>query len=467
VSPHEGDDAPASSDTVDAPVSRAAEGAHRPHWLRRLITTLLPVVLIVVVCGAVVGAHVSEYRQLGPLDEHAHLDIVNRILAGGYPVIGDKLMTKTRHEYACRGIETPAGFGDHGDCKTRRTRSYPERAFSYEATQPPLYYGVTAELSRVTPGDGVDSIRRVGAVWLAIGAVALYLTLRRFAVGAPLATVLSLAVALSPPLVLVASVVTNDVAVWSWAACTLLVVVTLVKGPQVRIPHLLAVAAIGVVGGLVKPTAPLIALAIALAALHALWWAGRPKWGLLLGGSLVGGALLATVGWGLVVDHVQHVPLQHIDPWNRFTISSLDLDQLFKQPLFRFVTTVGAFIPSVWRADWRLQVLIQVAMYVQIALLLLPLVGRTADRVGRSVGIAYLAAVAVSGPYYVLLYAYATHILYGADSRYAFGLLPLMAVVLVAWVPKLWQRWTLAALLALPGIWYVVLVTDIASVTKR
>jgi hypothetical protein len=121
----------------------------------------------------------------------------------------------------------------------------------------------------------------------------------------------------------------------------------------------------------------------------------------------------------------------------------------------------------VWRADWRLQVLIQIAIYVQIALLLLPLVGRTADRVGRSVGIAYLAAVAVSGPFYVLVYAYATHILYGADSRYGFGLLPLMAVVLVAWVPRLWQRWTLAALLALPGIWYVILVTDIVSVTKR
>ena len=181
----------------------------------------------------------------------------------------------------------------------------------------------------------------------------------------------------------------------------------------------------------------------------------------------MGGALLATVAWGLVVDHLQHVPLQHIDPFNRFVISSLDPDQLVKLPLFRFVATLGAFIPSVWRADWRLQVLIQLGIYVQIALVLLPLVGRTADRVGRSVGIAYLAAVAVSGPYYVLLYAYSIHILYGADSRYAYGLLPLMAVVLVAWVPKVWQRWTLAGLLALPGIFYVILVTGVVSVATR
>ena len=464
MSPEEGNEAP---DAVDAPRSDASGAPGRASWVWRLTTALLPVVLIVLVCGAVVCVHVSEYRQLGPLDEHAHLDIVNRILAGSYPVIGDKLTEKTRREYACRGIETPAGFADHGNCRNWRKRSYSEHAFSYEATQPPLYYAITAEVSRVTPGRGLDSIRRVGALWLAIGAVALYFTLRRFAIGAALSTFLSLAVALSPPLVLAASVVSNDIAVWSWAACALLVLVIMLKGPPIRMPHLLAAAAIGAVGGLVKPTAPLIALALALAALLALWWAGRPKWGLLLGGSLVGGALLATVAWGLVVDHLQHVPLQHIDPWNRFVISSLDPDQLVKQPLFRLVTTVGAFIPSVWRADWRLRVLIQIAMYVQIALLLLPLVGRTADRVGRSVGIAYLAAVAVSGPYYVLVYAFATHILYGADSRYAFGLLPLMAVVLVAWVPKLWQRWTLTALLALPGIWYVILVTGIVPVATR
>lgn len=467
MSPDEGNGAPGTSDAVDAPASDAVRGARRRHWMVRLTLTLLPVVLIVLVCGAVVVAHVSEYRQLGPLDEQAHLDVVNRILAGGYPVLGDKLTEKTRREYACRGIETPAGFADHGSCKSWRRRRYPERAFSYEATQPPLYYEVTAEVSRVTPGDGLDSIRRVGALWLAIGAVALYFALRRFAVGAALATVLSLALALSPPLVLAASVVSNDIAVWAWAGCALLVLVTLLKGPPLRVPHLLVAAAMGAIGGLVKPSALLIALALGLAAVLVEWWAGRPKWGFLLGGSLVGGAFLATFAWGQVVNHVQHVPLQHLDPWGRFYISSLDPDQLVKQPLFNLVSSLKAFIPSVWRVDWRLQVLVQIAIYVQISMLLLPIVSRTADRVGRSVGIAYLGAVAVSGPYYVLLYGLATHVLYGADSRFAFGLLPLMAVVLVAWVPKLWQRWTLAGLLALPGVWYVLLVTDVVSVAKR
>ncbi len=197
------------------------------------------------------------------------------------------------------------------------------------------------------------------------------------------------------------------------------------------------------------------------------WWSGRLKWGLLLGGSLIAGALVATGAWGLVVNQAGRVPLQHVDPWGRFYISSLDWTQLFKEPLFNLVSTLHAFVPEVWRTDWRLDALTEAAFFVQVGLLLLPLVSRTANRVGRSVGIAYLAAVAVSGPYYVLLYAFATHMLYSADSRFAFGLIPMMAVVLVAWVSARWQQWTLAAVLALPGIWYLVIVANIVGPHPR
>jgi hypothetical protein len=463
----EGTEAPATSETTDASGTVAAAPS-RPRWSwRGLLGTLVPVLVIVVVCTGAVAVHVSNYRQVGPLDEQAHLDVVNRILDGGYPVLGDRLTTATRREVACRGIETPAGFGDRPDCSSYRTKGFPERAFSYEATQPPLYYAVTAEVSRITPGDAFDSIRRVGALWLAIGAVALYFTLRRFRVGAALAVVLSLALALSPPLLLAGSVVSNDIAVWAWAACGLLVLVTLLTGPPLRVPHLLIGAALGVVGGLTKPSALLIVFAFALAALLAQWWAGRWRWGLLLAGALVAGALLSTGAWGLVVNHVQRVPLQHVEPWSRFHIDSLDLEQLYKEPLFNLVTTLHAFVPRSWRLDWRLDVLIQLAVYVEVGILLLPLLSRTANRVGRSVGIAYLSAVAVSGPYYVLLYAYATHMLYGADTRFAFGLIPMMAVVVVAWVQSRWQQWTVAVVLALPGLMYLMLVARLWDTVTR
>jgi 4-amino-4-deoxy-L-arabinose transferase-like glycosyltransferase len=459
VSVREGTGSPAALEPVETRGSSARTS--------RLLTALLPALLIIVVCAAAVVTHVADYQRLGPLDEQAHLDVVNRILAGSYPVLGDKLTTVTRHEVACRGIETPAGFGDRTDCHTFRRRVYPEHAFSYEATQPPLYYAVTAELSRITPGDGLDSIRRVGALWLSVGAVALYFTLRRFRAGIAVAMVLSLALALSPPLLFAASVVSNDVAVWAWGACGLLVVVALLQRPGLRWWHLLIGAAVGAVGAMTKPSALLIVMAFALAALLVQCWAGRWRGGVLLAGALVAGALLTTGAWGFVVNQVQHVPLQHVDPWRRYHIDSFDPVQLVKQPLFNLVTTQRAFVPTMWRLDWRLGVVVQIAVYVELGLLLIPLLSRTADRIGRSVGIAYLAAIAVSGPFYVLLYAFATHLLYGADARFAYGLIPMMAVVLIAWVQPRWQQWTLTTLLALPALMYLALVTDLVGPIRR
>ena len=433
----------------------------------QVVKALLPVVVILVVCVAAVALHVSNYRRLGPIDEQAHLDYVNRVASGELPALGDKLSMETRREIACRGIETPAGFGDRLDCEAiRPVKTLPEDGNSYEAAQPPLYYAVTAALSRVTPGDDVDSIRRVGAFWLAVGGIALYFTLRRFKVGTIYALVLSLTLTLSPTLLAAASVVSDDTAVWTWGAVALLIVVTLLKGPPLRVPALIIAAAVGAIGGLVKPVTLLVVIALALAAILAQWWAGRPKWGFLFAGSLIVGATVTTGAWGLVVNHLRHVPLQSVQPWARYHVSSLDLAQLFKLPLFELVSVLGAYLPITWRGDWRLSVLIQTAIYVQVGILLLPLLSRTPNRIGRSMGIAYLSVVAISGPYYVILYYVSTQILYGADNRFAFGLVPMMAVVLVAWVQPRWQRWTLAALLALPAIWYLVLVSGIADARR-
>jgi hypothetical protein len=129
VSVREGTGSPAALE----PVETRGSGARTS----RLLTALLPALLIIVVCAAAVVTHVADYQRLGPLDEQAHLDVVNRILAGSYPVLGDKLTTVTRHEVACRGIETPAGFGDRTDCHTFRRRVYPERPNRRSTTRSP------------------------------------------------------------------------------------------------------------------------------------------------------------------------------------------------------------------------------------------------------------------------------------------------------------------------------------------
>jgi hypothetical protein len=426
-------------------------------------------VVILAVCAGAVGLQVSKDRHLGPLDEQAHIDYVNRLLDGHLPALGQKLSKETRRQVACRGIESPAGFGDSTNCKQYRTdKMLPEQGYGYEAGQPPIYYAVTAALSKITPGDDVDSIRRTGALWLGLGAIGLYLTLRRLALGMTFSVVVSLGLALSPPLLVAASSVSNDIAVWSFGAFAVWAVVGLMKAPKLRYPHLLIGALVGIVGGLIKPSALLIVGALALGVVLQQWWAGRPKWGWLLGITMVAGALVATGGWGLVVTSLQQKPIDHIQPWARYRISHLDPLELLKQPLFLLVTTLHAFIPAAWRFDWVLALLIQIAVYVQIGLLLLPLLARwPLDRIHRSIGLSYSVVVAISGPYYVILYYVATHILYGADTRFAYGLIPMMAVVLATWVPQVWQRWLLAVVLALPGLWYLLLVSNAVTAAAR
>src|SRR5262249_11306605 len=147
-------------------------------------------------CCLAVGVHVHELRLIGPLDEQAHLDYVNRLLHGELPALGDTLDAETRRQVACRGLETPSGSLARPDCRGPVPK-LPEPGNCYEATQPPIYYGITAVLSRVVPGDDVNSIRLIGGLWLGAGAVALFLTLRRLRVGHAFATVISLAIALT------------------------------------------------------------------------------------------------------------------------------------------------------------------------------------------------------------------------------------------------------------------------------
>ncbi len=103
----------------------------------------------------------------------------------------------------------------------------PEDGNAYEAGQPPLYYAVTADRS-VGSSRATTSTRSGGSVrsGSAVGAVALYLTLRRFQVAdalrgraepraRPLAAARSFA----------ASSVSNDIAVWTFGAVALLAVV--------------------------------------------------------------------------------------------------------------------------------------------------------------------------------------------------------------------------------------------------
>ena len=49
-------------------------------------------------------------------------------------------------------------------------------------------------------------------------------------------------------------------------------------------------------------------------------------------------------GLGLVVTSIQDRALTDIEPWKRFHVDSLELEQVFRQPLFNFISPYKAFV---------------------------------------------------------------------------------------------------------------------------
>jgi hypothetical protein len=440
--------------TGDAP----EVAAHAPAVTRR--TTIVCCVVIIAVCCLAVGAHVHQFRHLGPLDEQAHLDYVNRLLDGELPALGEKVLPETRRQLACRGLETPAGSMTIPDCD-RPLPVFPEEGNAYEATQPPLYYSVASVVSLVVPGDDIDSVRLVGGVWLGAGAIGVFMALRRLKVAAALATAAALVMALMPPLLFAASVVSNDIAVWTFGGLALWATVWLLQSPNLRWPQIVTAAGVGVGGALVKPTTLLVVAALAAAMLIVTGRNREWRRGLIFGGAMIGSAVVATETWALVVTSMQQLPLSKVQPWAQYRVDSLDFTEPFRRPLFNLVSPYKAFIPAEWRQDWVMSALTDGAIYLHVGLLFLPLIAVWPKNESAGLGVSYSAAIAISGPYYVIFYFVSTRMLYSSEPRFAFGLAPLLAVLVACWIPRPWQRWTVTGLLALPVVWYLLLMGDV------
>ncbi|MDZ7675218.1 MAG: hypothetical protein U5K30_09145 [Acidimicrobiales bacterium] len=250
------------------------EVANPPRWAAVVLF------LLIVVAFPVwnVGMIASQSTTLSVLDEYAHVDVLRRVDAFGYPRIGERILDETARDVGCRGIL----FREVGTCSDPPdVLAVDARGYSFQAQQPPGYYIPTAVLRRAiaaTPADDfVLTARLTGAVWLIAGLAALWWVLARLGVGLWARASAVALVAASPLILYQSSTVTNDAAVILIGAAFLYATATLDGASSGR---RVAVVGAGVVTAvLMKPTVILgvaaLSLAVLVRGLRAAWGSRR------------------------------------------------------------------------------------------------------------------------------------------------------------------------------------------------
>ena len=176
----------------------------------------LPLLFCVVLPTAVVGNVIQRHSQFSPIDEGAHFDYVERLYSHGIPVMGDRMLTSSLREMACRGTALEGIITPPCDAKKFPYDQWPGGAWQYQSQQPPLYYAVTAPVAKaldVVIGRGVlGSIRLVSLIWLIGGLLLMWKTALLLGISRLTTAAGLMLVGLAPTVVYYSAIVTNDAA---------------------------------------------------------------------------------------------------------------------------------------------------------------------------------------------------------------------------------------------------------------
>jgi hypothetical protein len=154
----------------------------RRTWLWDVLACLL----IVVASIAVVLVHVPKHTSVSPIDEYVYIDYYAKVLDKGVVLRGEETGAYAREYLACHGVRA-IGVYPEALCRTDgigRDTAYPNAGVTSADLYTPLYFAVTRVLAQPLVWLGVeltDAGRYVGAIWLALGVILLYLTVRRAA----------------------------------------------------------------------------------------------------------------------------------------------------------------------------------------------------------------------------------------------------------------------------------------------
>lgn len=231
--------------------------------LSALRGVVAPVLILIVASVGFVGYQTSHARALSPYDEYVYVDYLAKIPTEGIVRTGEETGDAARKALACLGVQwytvavQPCGGADFSD-----DAIYPYAGHTGADIYTPAYFAVTWVLAQPLTWFGVDLVeagRMVGAFWLALGTVGVWLLVRLLRADSLWGLGLGLVVIATPAVYWSTTYISTDapalaagawigcLGVWAWSrhrAALILLPVAAIVAVLFKLQNLAAVGAV-------------------------------------------------------------------------------------------------------------------------------------------------------------------------------------------------------------------------------
>ena len=176
-------------------MEEAVDRPSRASWVRQR-GDLLAVLALILASFVFNADQVSEHEMLSPIDEYQYIGYYADVADKGIVRQGSKMPFYARKYMVCHGVRSVVGMEKNpAACEKPNSVDYVIAGGTTADLYTPLYFGVTRALAQPLIWAGLDFVtagRVVGGFWLSLGAVFLYLAMRRMRVPVPVALGLGL-----------------------------------------------------------------------------------------------------------------------------------------------------------------------------------------------------------------------------------------------------------------------------------
>lgn len=194
-------------------MAEAAGGGTRTSWVRQR-GDLLAVLALIIASFVFTSDQVAEHEMMSPVDEYQYVGYYAVVADQGIVRQGEKMPFYARRYMVCHGVRAvPEMSVNPSACRDPNSIDYPSAGGTTADIYTPLYFLTTRVLAQpfIWAGVGfVDAGRAVGGFWLSLGAVFLYLAMRRERVPVPVALGIGLSLVGSAPAYWGATYISTD-----------------------------------------------------------------------------------------------------------------------------------------------------------------------------------------------------------------------------------------------------------------